>query len=157
MVAVLIDWMALLLMLAVAMVVAFAWLLLRTQAGRYDAPAPDALAAASSVAAAVPAWAAWQAARLYTRGATVGQWRLGLTVHGSPRRRVVRFVLHPAFFPVWMWLAVTAVVAEGLRPALAVLSWATAATILTGIPLLVPRYRRPLHDLATGTRLARRP
>ena len=93
--------MALLLMLIAATALALAWLLARTQAGRLDAASGDAIAAAAIVGAAVPAWAAWQAARLHALGATTGQARLGLAVEGAPMRRVARFLLHPASLPLW--------------------------------------------------------
>ena len=155
--AVLIDWMVLLLMLAAALVVAFVWLLLRTQAGRYDVPTGDALTAFAFVGATVPAWAAWQAHRLYAYGATTGQSLRGLRVEGDPRRRVARVLLHPAATPLWAWVAATAVIGGGWRIALVVLGVAASVVLLTGVSLIVPRHRRPLYDVVTGTRVVRRP
>ena len=77
--AVVIDFATLLPLLLAGLIVAFAWLLLRSSAGRYDAETGDTLIAVSLIGATVPAWTAWQAVRLYRLGATFGQARLGLT------------------------------------------------------------------------------
>ena len=150
--ATLIDWAALLLIIAAALIVASAWLLLRTQAGRYDVPEFDSLAAVAFVTATVPTWAAWQAHRLYTYGATTGQALRGLRVQGTPGRRAARLVLHPAALPLWVWIAATGVMSGSRRIAVVVLGVAVIMLVLTGVTRVV---RRPLYDLATGTRLVR--
>lgn len=150
--AVLIDWMALLLMVVVALIVASAWLLLRTQAGRYDVPEFDSLAAVAFVTAAVPAWAAWQAYRLYADGATTGQALRGLRVEGAPGRRAARLLLHPVALPLWVWIAATGVLSGSRRIAVVVLGVTAIMMLLTGV---TRAFRRPLYDLVTGTRLVR--
>jgi hypothetical protein len=147
-----IDWVALLLIIAAALIVASAWLLLRTQAGRYDVPEFDSLAVVAFVTATVPMWAAWQAHRLYTYGATTGQALRGLRVQGAPGRRAARLVLHPAALPLWVWIAATGVMSGSRRIAVVVLGVAVIMLVLTGVTRVV---RRPLYDLATGTRLVR--
>ena len=150
--AVLIDWTALLLMVAVALVVASAWLLLRTQAGRYDVPEFDSLAAVAFVTAAVPMWAAWQAHRLYSYGATTGQALRGLRVRGAPGRRAARLLLHPVALPLWVWIAATGVLSGSRRIAVIVLGVTAIMMLLTGV---TRAFRRPLYDMVTGTRLVR--
>ena len=155
--AVLIDWTALLLMLVAALVVALAWLLLGTQAGRYDVADNDALAAAALVGATVPAWAAWPATRLYLRGATTGQARRGLAIEGAPWRRVVRMLAHPVSAPLWGWLMVTALIAKAPFYALLVpIGIVALAFIVMGLSFLVPSFREAF-DGVTRTRLVRRP
>lgn len=155
--ALLIDWTALLLMLVVALVVALVWLLLRTQAGRYDVADNDALAAAALIGATVPAWAAWQAARLYLRGATTGQARRGLAVEGAPWRRVVRMLPHPVSAPLWGWLMVTALIAKAPLYELFIPIGIVALVLtVTGLSVFVP-YLRERFDGVTRTRLVRRP
>ena len=146
--------------LAAACAAAFAWLLIRTEAGRYDVAGGDGVAAAALAAAAAPAWAIGQAARLWLRGATAGQARLGLAVAGSPPRRAARLLLHPLAGPLWIWLAATAWLAGApLRPALAALAAAVLAPLALGTASLAalrwPRWR--MHERLTGARLVRRP
>ena len=172
--ALLIDWMALLLMIVVAGLLALGWLLLRTQAGRYDAPAGDALVAAALIGATAPAWTAWQAGRMYLRGATFGQARLGLAVEGGPRRRVARLLLHPVSAPLWAWLTATVLVGAGLvYAALAILVVVVVYCIELlggGIGLimmnvwrrrswraLMPGDWRTSSEILLGTRVVRRP
>ena len=148
----LIDWTALLLMIVVALLVASAWLLLRTEAGRYDVPEFDSLAAVAFVTATVPAWTAWQAHRLYARGATIGQALRGLHVQGTPRRRATRLLLHPVALPLWVWIAATGVLSGSRFIAGVVLGVAAIMVLVTGATRVI---RKPLYDVATGTRLVR--
>ena len=172
--ALLIDWMALLLMVFVAGLLAFGWLLLRTQAGRYDAPGGDALVAAALIGATAPAWTAWQAVRMYQRGATFGQARLGLAVEGGPKRRVARLLVHPVSAPLWAWLTATILLGAGLVYAVLAIFVVVAVYIIDllggGIGLIMINvwYRRSWRALVPGgwptsseilleTRLVRRP
>lgn len=162
--AVVIDAVTLLFLLLAGAVVAFLWLLIRSSAGRYDAETGDTLIAASLIGAIVPAWTAWQGARLYHLGATFGQSRLRLAVEGAPRRRAARLLLHPLSLLLWGWLVLTLLLAGA--PALWVLAAAAiAAAAYTGGwlgSLLVTatqareqrRWRLP-HDWLAKTRLVR--
>ncbi len=157
-----IDAGAALALLAAAVAVAMLWLLLRTDLGRDDAGAGDAVVAASLVAATIPAWTAWLVARLWRDGATPGQRRRGLTLAASdgPRwRSLARLAAHPLSLPFWLWLTVTAALAEipwlWLVPTIA----ATTVTLvsLASLALLLAQpQRRAVHDLLARTRLTAR-
>ena len=167
--AVVIDFVTLLPLLLAGLIVAFAWLLLRSSAGRYDAETGDTLIAVSLIGATVPAWTAWQAVRLYRLGATFGQARLGLAVEGAPWRRTLRLLPHPLSLPLWGWFILTLLIAGAsgwwlLAPPLAWL-----AILVGAVATLVGDARRerswrallggtPLpHDWLPRTRLVRRP
>jgi hypothetical protein len=154
-----IDAAVLLVLLTGTLIVALAYLLARTAWGRFDVGLGDALVAASLLGAGVPAWAAWQLARLQLEGATLGQRRLGLAVEArAPWRRLARFAAHPLAVPVWGWLALTALIAGlpwlPLLPALA-----GGLVLLAGLVslamLAVDPDARGLHDRLAGTRLVR--
>ncbi|MDP6605311.1 MAG: hypothetical protein QF664_03485, partial [Dehalococcoidia bacterium] len=115
------------------------------------------------VAAAIPAWTAWLAARLWRDAATPAQRRQGLvlvTAGALPgetrRRRVARLAIHPLSLPGWLWLTLTAALGGvpwlWIMPALAATAVALAA--LGSLALLVARpQRRAVHDLLARTRL----
>ena len=167
--AVVVDFVTLLLPFLAGLAVAFAWLLVRSSAGRYDAETGDTLIAASLVGATIPAWTAWQGTRLYRLGATFGQARFGLAVDGAPWRRTLRLLAHPLSMPLWTWLVLTLLIAGAppwwlLVPPLAwlaLLIWGLAkvatdawqerswSAVLRGKPLP--------HDWLVKTQLARRP
>ena len=109
-------------------------------------------AAVAFVTAAVPMWAAWQAHRLYSYGATTGQALRGLRVRGAPGRRAARLLLHPVALPLWVWIAATGVLSGSRRIAVIVLGVTAIMMLLTGV---TRAFRRPLYDMVTGTRLVR--
>ena len=166
--AVVIDFATLLPLLLAGLIVTFAWLLLRSSAGRYDAETGDTLIAVSLIGATVPAWTAWQAMRLYRLGATFGQARLGLTVDGAPWRRTLRLLAHPLAMPFWAWFVLTLLIAGApawwlLAPPLAWLAiLAAALTTIVGGARRERSWRAllhgtpPPHDWLTNTRLVRR-
>ena len=151
----------LVLLLLAGLVAALAYLLVRTSWGRFDVGAGDALVAWALLGATLPAWGTWEAARLCTGGATLGQARFGLAVEGEPSwRRCVRLLVHPLSLPLWGWLALTLLLTEVLwllvPPLLVMLAIAAAGLASLAIVLLRPS-ARPLHDRVAGTRLMRRP
>ena len=157
--AVVFDAGTLVLLLLAGLVVAFAWLLVRTSWGRFDVGTGDALVATSLIGATVPAWAAWLAARLHLHGATPGEARLGLAVEGEPWRRAARLLAHPISLPLWGWLTLTVLITELrvlLLPAVFVLLAVAVAGLLSLGMLLVRGHARLLHDYVFGTRIVRR-
>lgn len=100
------------------------WLLTRTEGGRLDAPAADAVVVATLYAALLPAWAAMQGHALWARGRTAGGSRLGLapTVFASAGARARWLALHPALLPAWWWLLLAVLVAGAWD-----IAWAVAA------------------------------
>lgn len=157
--AIVYDAGTLLLLLLAALVVAFAWLLIRTSWGRFDVGTGDALVATSLIGATTPAWGAWQAARLHRDGATVGQARFGLATEGEPLRRSARLLVHPLSLPLWFWLALTVLISEVrivLWPILFILLAVAVAGLLSLGILLVRGDARLLHDYVAGTRVVRR-
>ena len=157
--AVVYDAGMLVLLLLAVLVVAFAWLLIRTSWGRFDVGTGDALIATSLIGATVPAWAAWQAARLHMHGATAGQARFGLATEGEPLRRSARLLVHPLSLPLWSWLVLTVLITELrllLWPAVLVLLAVAAAGLLSLGMLLLRGDARLLHDYVAGTRVVRR-
>jgi hypothetical protein len=95
---------------------AVAWMLMRTDRGRFDLGVADAVFAFALVAAVGPAWTAWQWLRLWDEGVTAGHARAGLrpssTVRSSSQRqsgarRAVWLTLHPASLPLWAWTTAT--------------------------------------------------
>ena len=155
-----IDAATALLALAAGLLVAAAWLLLRTDFGRTDVGEGDGVAAASLVGATMPAWAAWLALRVRRDGATVGQRRAGLTVVPRSQARgwppQLRFAIHPLALPLWGWLALTALLSGvpwlWLLPVLMSAVIALAGVVSFALLLLWPQ-RRAIHDLVAGTTL----
>lgn len=142
--------------LALALVVALAWLLWRTHAGRDDVRERDGLVAASMLAAVPPAWVAWLAPGIL-EGATPGQRRAGLAVEArSTAARLIRAAAHPLAVVPWAWLTV-AMLALDLRPAAVAFGVDAALVTLGGLASIVLWGARPgaraLHDRLAGTRL----
>lgn len=158
------DAAGLLLAFGVALVLAMAWLLLRTGAGRFDAGDGDSVVAASMLGAAPAAWVAWLASSVQAAARTPGQRRAGLAVErldGAPATApYVRLALHPLALPAWLWLALVALVG-GLPwlpgAALVVAALLAAAGVGSFVLLLVRPTAPALHDHLARTRLVARP
>ncbi len=162
--AVAIDAASLLLLLLGGLAVAFVWLLIRSSAGRYDAETGDTLIAASLIGAIVPAWTAWQGARLYRLGATFGQARLGLAVEGARWGRTLRLLVHPISLLLWGWVLITLLLAGApfIWLLVAVVNATVVITLFWVGALLVSvargsewRHGRLPHDWLARTRLVR--
>jgi hypothetical protein len=139
-------------------VVGTLWLLARTEWGRVDVALGEAVFAASLVAAAAPAWTAWQWLRLWDQGQTAGHRRLDLDARPSLSggRRVIELALHPVSVPAWGWLALTLIILE--VPGVAWLAVVvTAFVALLGAVslglLLVRPAAQPLHRRIARMRL----
>ncbi len=142
----------------VAVALAFGWLLVRTSGGLRDVPAGDAAFAFALVMASAPAWLAWLAYDLATRGATPGQRARGLFVLGSPSRRVLRLAFHPLGAIGWSWLALVSWIAViPLLPLLFASVW--LVVLAGGITTALLSFMRPghpaVHDRLAYTRIAR--
>ena len=155
---------SLLLLLLGGLAVAFVWLLIRSSAGRYDAETGDTLIAASLIGAIVPAWTAWQGARLYRLGATFGQARLGLAVEGARWARTLRLLVHPISLLLWGWVLITLLLAGApfIWLLVAVVNATVVITLFWVGALLVSvargsewRHGRLPHDWLARTRLVR--
>ncbi|MEZ4502858.1 MAG: RDD family protein [Dehalococcoidia bacterium] len=150
-----IDGTALVAFEGVAFLVAVAWLLVRTEWGAIDVRDGDAVVAASLLAAAPAAWAAWIALEA-TRGATPGERRARLHVTSTPRRALLRQATRPLAGLAWGWLALFVLVVLGPWPALVLLVVA-GLVLLAGLASMVLWLARPeapaLHDRLAGTRL----
>lgn len=149
------DATTLALALLAATAAAVGWLLLRSEAGRIDAPFRDAAAALTLCTSVVPAWTAWQWRTLIERGTTFGSRVARLAPAPiAPSRRLARLLLHPISVPAWCWLAATIEVAaapgdsaiEWVAAGVGMLAVLLAALHLTSLlwRLLRPR-ARPLH------------
>ncbi len=137
------DVLTLLLTFASCAALAFVYLLIRTDRGALDAPAPDAALAAAIAAAAVPVWTAYQ-------------WRRGIRVGGA--RSLLGITLHPANAPAWYWLATTLELLSLRLPALVVLALAVTVTLLAVASFLLLLLRpeaQPLHIQITNIHLRR--
>ena len=155
-----IDALGAMLAVAAGTAVAVAWLMSRTDLGRTDASSGDAVAAASLIGAALPAWAAWTALRVKREGATAGQRMAGLAVSTDARMGswlpVLRLAVHPLALPLWGWFAITALL-SGLPwvwapPAIAGLAVAVAGLASFAL-LLVRPGARAIHDRVARTAL----
>ena len=120
--AALLDTGALLGAAGAALLVALAYLLARTEAGRLDVGADDAAVAWSLLGAVLPAWTAWQWAHLRGEGVTAGGARLGVPPRPSDEpgargaaQQALRYfsgAVHPVTAPAWAWAALTLVLLE---------------------------------------------
>jgi hypothetical protein len=155
-----IDALGAMLAVAAGTAVAVGWLMSRTDLGRTDAGSGDAVAAASLIGAALPAWAAWTALRVKREGATTGQRMAGLAVSTDARTGswlpVLRLAIHPLALPVWGWFAITALLSS--------LPWFWAPPVIAGLAvavaglasfalLLVRPGARAIHDRVARTAL----
>jgi hypothetical protein len=127
-----------------ATLVAFAWLLVRSDGGALDVTSGDAIFAAAVVAAALPAWTVMQwhdvaAARRGTRART--RWR-----------RALWFALHPVSIPAWSWLATLLAIVTMTLAAYVALA-ISVVVLLLGIASLCTLLAAP-HAHALHTRLA---
>ncbi|MEZ4553999.1 MAG: hypothetical protein R3B59_08830 [Dehalococcoidia bacterium] len=127
----------------VSALVAVAWMLVRTDRGRYDLGTGDAVLAFSMFAAAGPAWSAWR--WLALRGGARGR--------GAAGRRVwLLGALHPVALPSWLWLTSTLLVSgAGVLELTAMVSFAvflTGAVLMAGsaVLLLARPSAAPLHE-----------
>lgn len=147
------DALELLAALSVAGVIAMAWLLLRTGAGRDDVSEFDAILAAAVVLAVPPAWFV-RFALATADGGTAGQRAAGLEVEGARRQRTLRVALHPLSLPAWWWLAALAAAAGAQLGAVALAL--TGGAVALGAAASLLRWaggRAGLHDVAAGTRI----
>jgi hypothetical protein len=139
-------------------VVGTLWLLARTDWGRVDVALGEAVFASSLLAAAAPAWTAWQWLRLWDEGRTAGHRRLQLEPASAlpGARRVIELALHPVSIPAWSWLALTLIILEVPGAAwLAVVVTAFVgllAAVSLGL-LLVRPAAQPLHRRIARMRL----
>jgi hypothetical protein len=143
----------------VASLLSLAWMLARTEAGRYDLAIGDSTFAFALLLAAVPARVALLAADVAVLNATPGQRRMGLTVEGASPRRLLRLAVHPLGVVAWLWLAVVANLAT--LPVVGLVLLAVAMTGLLGVvasTILVLRAPSSAgaHDILAGTRLVAR-
>lgn len=130
----------------VSAVAAVAWMLARTGWGRYDLGTGDAVIALSVIAAAGPAWSAWQWLRL--GGGAEG----GTPPEASRWRMSMLMALHPAMLPLWLWA--TAILLVTGMPALALVALLSFTMFLTGgalmagsvVLLLARPSSAPLHE-----------
>lgn len=144
---------------AAASLLSLAWMLARTEAGRYDLAIGDSTFAFALLLAAVPAWAMLLTVDIAVFGATPGQRRMGLMVEGDTLRRLLRLAFHPLGVIAWMWLAVVGNLAA--VPVVGIVFLAVAMTGLTGVlasVILVLRSpgSRGAHDIVAGTRMVAR-
>ena len=157
-----------LLVAATGVVLATAWLLLRTATGRDDVAAFDAVLVVSFVAAIVPAWAAWLAIDVWQDAATPGQGRAALAVatdddsgggahRRASRRRLLRLAAHPLSLPLWGWLTLTMMLSSlpwlWLAPLFVALAVAGGG-LTTLVLLLVRPQSAAIHDRFARTHLS---
>ena len=155
-----IDALGAMLAVAAGAAVAAVWLMSRSELGRTDASSGDAVAAASFVGAALPAWAVWIALRVRREGVTPGQRAAGLAVSADARMGswlpVLRLVIHPLALPVWGWFVITALLSG--------IPWFWAPPVIAGVAvavaglasftlLLVRPDARAVHDRVARTAL----
>lgn len=153
---------------AVAVVLATAWLLLRTAIGRDDVAGFDSVLVVSFVAATVPAWAVWLVVGVWQDTATPGQRRAALTVatdddsggdshREASQRRLLRLAAHPLSLPLWGWLTLTMLLSGlpwlWLAPLFVALAVAGGG-LTTAALLLVRPQSMAIHDRFARTHLA---
>ncbi len=140
-------------------VLAIAWMLVRTDRGRFDLAAGDAVIALALTAAAGPAWTAWQWLRLWDEGVTFGHARARFAASEDStgpssqygRRQALALALHPVSLPLWAWLTAACFASgAGVLIAFAIVPLAVALlvgllTVLSLVLLLVRPAGRPLH------------
>ena len=163
-----IDFGSALLVAAAGVVLATAWLLLRTATGRDDVVASDAVFVVSFVAATVPAWAAWLAVGVWRNAATPGQRRGDLAVatdddsgrdahRGTSQQRLLRLAAHPLSLPLWGWLTLTMLLSGlpwlWLAPLFVALAVAGGGLTTLALLLLRPQ-SMATHDRVARTHLA---
>ncbi len=98
---------------AIASVVAGAWLLLRTRGGAFDLGRGDAAIAMALWMSAVPAWWGLLVFDSVTGGQTPGIAQARLRVEGGTAARLLRLVLRPVATLAWLWVTFLAVIATG--------------------------------------------
>lgn len=157
----LVDLLSALPPLVIAALLATAWLLLRTSAGREDARGIDTAIALAIVGAVPPLWLARLAIGLVTRGATPGQYARGLrvtTTRAPTTSALLRLALHPFGAIGWGWIAAVLALAHMYEaaalfagPALLVGLGGLASLVM----ILVDPDARALHDRVAGTRVVR--
>lgn len=122
-------------------VLAIAWMLARTDRGRFDLAVGDAVIALALTAAAGPAWTAWQWLRLSDEGVTFGHARFAASeISARPsaqrgRRRALVLALHPVSLPLWVWLT-AACFASGAGALIALAIIPLAVTLLVGLLMM---------------------
>ena len=160
------DALALLPPLALAALLAVAWLLTRTAWGRDDPSSLDSSVALALLAAGPAVWLARLGYAAVTAHATPGQHARGLTVVARGERveglhpvaRAARLLLHPFGAVGWALLAFTLLLA-GAWPLAAVTGTVALFTLFGGlgslVAILVAPDARGLHDRLAGTRVVR--
>ena len=144
--------------LAATGLIAVAWMLARTDLGRYDLGVQDAVFALSICLASGPAWSAWQWLRLRTDGATFGGRRTTIASDGGSHlvasswfRRWALAAVHPTTLPLWLWatmvLTISGVDALALLAVLPLTMFLTGGVLMLGsmVLLLVRPSAAPLH------------
>jgi len=162
--AVVYDLTGLALAVVLAFIAAVAWLLARTEAGRFDVADVDGALAAAVLLAALPAWVAWAVLGLVRQRGTPGQRAAGIEVvpeSEEPRgagwwlRAGLAAVVHPLAVPAWLWLAAVVALAGYEVAALVPLALAAVAAlfgVLSFVMLLARPSMPPLHDQLAGVR-----
>lgn len=145
-----IDLATLVAALCASALVAIAWLLARTGAGRLDPEERDAVVAFALWAAAAPAWTAWQWRMLHAHGSTFGARRTGAGAvpRLEGRRRLVWLLLHPVTVPAWGWLTLTAAIPGPLALVavpLTVTACVLVLAVVSCVLVLVTPGGAPLH------------
>lgn len=132
-------------------VVAIAWLLARTQAGRVDPTDDEAVIAFALWAAALPAWTVWQWRALTTHATSAGMHSVApgaASQRFAGQRRVMWFLLHPVTVPAWIWLALAALIPGPFALAVFPISIATLQLVMTltsGVVVFITPSRLPGH------------
>ncbi len=146
---------------ALALLIASAYLLVRTGWGATDVGDADSAIAAALLLTIPPTWIAWQLISVSERAATPGQRRAHLRVEvredGWPGARQLRTALHPLTIPIWLWLAalVGPLLAVPIIP-LVILVWIllVAVAALSSLVLFAVRPGAPaVHDWVARTKV----
>jgi len=144
----------------VAFLGGMAYLLIRTNWGRYDTSDIDSALAGALLVAVPPTVAAWLLLSVAEHRATPGQRRAGLVIarreDGWRGARLLRMALHPLSLPFWVWLvAMLSLLAVPVLPWLVVV-WG-ALVGLGGLSSAVLFALRPgtpaIHDRVARTRV----
>jgi hypothetical protein len=144
-----------------ALLLAVAWLLARTDAGRVDVGEGDAVVAVAIAGAAAPAWIAWTLLITHRRLGTPGQRIVCIRPipdWGVPQWSLyLRAMTSPLSLPGWLWMAATPLLAGmpvwlALPAALAAVAVLAASVGSLAIALVRPDARM-LHDRLARTSL----
>jgi hypothetical protein len=143
-----------------AVLLAFAYLLVRTNGGATDVGDFDSALAGALLLAIPPTWAARLLISLAENRATPGQRRAGLVIARREDRRPAALLLgmamHPLSLPLWVWSAVMLLMLSvPVLPWLVAL-WCALVTIvgLASLVVLIVQPQAPaIHDQLAGTQV----